>query len=57
MKSLVDLIDRAANDPEFLAAAVPADQLKTALGMTNASERQIAEALRARISHAHSGKQ
>jgi len=57
MKSLVDLIDRAAKDQDFLAAVVPADQLKTALGMPNASEREIAQTLQARISHAHSGKQ
>ena len=57
MKSLVDLIDRAAKDADFLAAAMPADQLKAALGMPNASERQIAQTLQARISHATHGKQ
>ncbi|HLH93707.1 MAG TPA: hypothetical protein VKW08_01175 [Xanthobacteraceae bacterium] len=57
MKSLVDLIDRAAKDPEFLAAALPAEQLKTALGMPSSSEHEIAQTLQARISHATHGKQ
>jgi hypothetical protein len=57
MKDLVDLIDRAAQDPDFLSRIVSPDQLKTELGMPNSSEREIAEALRARISHAHTGKQ
>jgi hypothetical protein len=57
MKNLVDLIDRAAQDPDFLSRIVSPDQLKTVLGMPNSSERDIAEALKARISHAHSGKQ
>ena len=57
MKSLVDLIDRAAKDPDFFAAAMPAEQLKAVLGMANSSEREIAQTLQARISHAHSCKQ
>jgi hypothetical protein len=56
MKDLVDLIDRAAKDPDFLARILSPDQLKTVLGMPNASERDIAETLSARISHAHAGK-
>jgi hypothetical protein len=56
MKSLVDLIDRAAKDPEFLAAALPADHMKTALGMPGSSDREIAQTLQARISHATHGK-
>ena len=56
MKDLVDLIDRAAQDPDFLSRILSPDQLKTVLGMPNSSEREIAEVLRARISHAHSGK-
>jgi hypothetical protein len=57
MKNLVDLIDRAANDPDFLSAVVPAGQLQTVLGMPKASQREIAQTLLARISHAHNGKQ
>ena len=57
MKNFVDLIDRAAKDPDFLSGILSPDQLKTVLGMPNASEREIAETLSARISHAHSGKQ
>ncbi len=56
MKNLVDLIDRAAKDPDFLSRVLSADQLKTVIGMPNASEREIAETLSARISHAHAGK-
>ena len=56
MKDLVNLIDRAAKDPDFLSRVMSADQLKSVLGMPNASEREIAETLRARISHAHAGK-
>jgi hypothetical protein len=56
MKSLVDLIDRAAKDPDFLAAALPADQLKTVLGMPHSSNREVAQTLQARISHATHGK-
>ena len=57
MKNFVELIDRAAKDPDFLTGILSPDQLKTVLGMPNASEREIAAALSARISHAHSGKQ
>jgi hypothetical protein len=57
MKDFVELIDRAAKDPDFLSGILSPDQLKAVLGMPNASEREIAEALSARISHAHSGKQ
>ena len=57
MKNHVDLIDRAANDPDFLSAVVPAGQLQTVLGMPKASQREIAQTLLARISHAHNGKQ
>ncbi len=57
MKDLVDLIERAAQDPEFLAATVPAEQLQSALGMQASSQREIAQALQARISHASHGKQ
>jgi hypothetical protein len=57
MRDLANLIDRAANDPDFLSRIVSPDQLKNVLGMPSSSEREIAEALRARISHAHSGKQ
>jgi hypothetical protein len=57
MKDLANLIDRAAADPDFLSRIVSPDQLKNVLGMPGSSEREIAEALRARISHAHSGKQ
>ena len=56
MNNLVDLIERAAKDPDFLSSVLSPDQLKTVLGMPNSSERQIAEALNARISHAHAGK-
>jgi len=56
MKDFVELIDRAAKDPDFLSRILSPDQLKTVLGMPNASGRDIAEALSARISHAHSGK-
>jgi hypothetical protein len=56
MNNLVDLIERAAKDPAFLSSVLSPDQLKSVLGMPNASERQIAETLKARISHAHSGK-
>ena len=56
MKDLVQLIDCAAKDPDFLSSVLSPDQLKTVLGMPNSSEREIAEVLRARISHAHSGK-
>ncbi len=55
MSNIADLIDRAAQDPEFLSAIVPADQLTSVLGMTD--QREIAETLRARIAHAHEGKQ
>jgi hypothetical protein len=57
MKDLVSLIERAAKDPDFLSATVPADQLKIVLGMPQASEREIAQSLQARISHATHGKQ
>jgi hypothetical protein len=57
MKDFTSLIDRAAQDPDFLARIVAPGELKTVLGMSNASEREIAETLQARISHAHSGKQ
>jgi hypothetical protein len=57
MKDLVNLIDRAAKDPDFLSRILSPDQLKNVLGMTGSSEREIAETLQARISHAHSGKQ
>jgi hypothetical protein len=56
MNNLVDLIERAAKNPAFLSSVLSPDQLKSVLGMPNASERQIAETLKARISHAHSGK-
>jgi len=54
MSDIADLIDRAAQDPEFLSAIVPADQLNAVLGI--ADTREIAETLRARIAHAHNGK-
>ena len=57
MKDLVNLIDRAAKDSDFLSRILSPDQLKNVLGMTGSSEREIAETLQARISHAHSGKQ
>jgi hypothetical protein len=57
MKDLVNLVERAANDPDFLSRVLSPDELKTVLGMPSSSEREIAEALTARISHAHSGKQ
>jgi len=57
MKNLVDLIERAARDPDFLAAVVPTEQLKAVLDMPGASEREIAQTLQARISHAAHGKQ
>jgi hypothetical protein len=56
MKDFVDLIEQAAKDPEFLSAAVPGDEIESVLGMPGASEREIVQALQARISHAH-GKQ
>jgi hypothetical protein len=56
MKDFVDLIERAAKDPEFLAAAAPADELKALFGMPRSSEREIVQALQARISHSR-GKQ
>ena len=55
MSDIADLIERAAQDPEFLSALVPADQLTAVLGI--ADQREIAETLRARIAHAHDGKQ
>ncbi len=57
MKDLANLIDRAAKDPDFLSRILSPDQLKNVLGMPGSSEREIAETLQARISHAHSGKQ
>jgi hypothetical protein len=57
MKDFVELIDRAAEDPDFLSRILSPAQLKTVLGMPDSSERDIVEALSARISHAHSGKQ
>ncbi|HEY4922042.1 MAG TPA: hypothetical protein VII40_18205 [Xanthobacteraceae bacterium] len=54
MSDIADLIDRAAQDPEFLSGIVPSDQLNAVLGTTDA--REIAETLRARIAHAHNGK-
>ncbi len=57
MTDMADLIDRAAKDPDFLSGIVSPDQLKSVLGMTESSPREIAETLRARIAHAHSGKQ
>jgi len=57
MKDFVELIDRAAEDPDFLSRILSPAQLKTVLGMPNSSERDIVEALSARISHANSGKQ
>jgi hypothetical protein len=56
MKGLMDLIERAAADPEFLSAELPADELNTVLGSPESSRREIVQALQARISHAH-GKQ
>jgi hypothetical protein len=56
MKNLVNLIERAAKDPDFLSGVLSPDELKTVLGMPNSSEREIAETLQARISHGHSGK-
>ena len=57
MTDIAELIDRAANEPELLSGLGAADQLKTVLGMTGSSRREIAETLRARIAHAHDGKQ
>jgi hypothetical protein len=57
MTDMVDLIERAANDPNFLSGVGSADQLKTVLGMPESSQREIAETLQARIAHAHGGKQ
>jgi hypothetical protein len=57
MNDLVDLIERAAKDPDFLARVLSPDQLKVVLGMPGSSQRDIAETLKARISHVHSGKQ
>ena len=57
MTDMVDLIERAANDPNFLADVGSTDQLKTVLGMPESSQREIAETLQARIAHAHGGKQ
>jgi hypothetical protein len=57
MTDIADLIDLAANDPDLLSGIVADDQLETVLGMTGASQREIAETLGARIAHAHSGKQ
>jgi hypothetical protein len=54
---MVDLIERAANDPSFLSDVVSTHQLKTVLGMPESSERQIAERLQARLAPAHGGKQ
>jgi hypothetical protein len=56
MNDLVNLIERAAKDPDFLARVLSPDQLKAVLGMSGSSEQEIAETLKARISHAHSGK-
>jgi hypothetical protein len=52
MKDLVELIERAAQDPDFLAATVPSEQLQAALGMQASAQPEIAQALQARISHA-----
>ena len=57
MTNMVDLIERAANDPNFLSDVVSADKLKTVLGMPKSSQREIAGTLQARIAHAHGGKQ
>jgi hypothetical protein len=57
MTNMVDLIERAANDPSFLSDVVSTHQLKTVLGMPESSQREIAETLQARIAHAHGGKQ
>jgi hypothetical protein len=57
MIDIAELINRAANEPDFLAGIVPADQLNTVLGMTETSRQEIAETLRARIAHGHFGKQ
>ena len=57
MTDMVDLIERAANDPSFLSDVVSTHQLKTVLGMPDSSQREIAETLQARIAHAHGGKQ
>ncbi len=56
MTDMADLIDRAATDPDVLSGFASTDQLKSVLGMTDSSPREIAETLRARIAHAHSGK-
>jgi hypothetical protein len=56
MTDLAKLIDRAASDPDFLSGIVSPDQLKSVLGLTASSPRDIAETLRARIAHAHAGK-
>jgi hypothetical protein len=57
MNDIMDLIERAANDPEFLSAARPAHELNAVLGSPESSEREIVQALQARISHATHGKQ
>jgi hypothetical protein len=51
MADIAELIDRAANDPNFLSNVVSGEQLKTVLGMPKSSQREIAETLRARIAH------
>jgi hypothetical protein len=52
MTDMVDLIERAANDPSFLSDVVSTHQLKTVLGMPESSQREIAETLHS-LDYAH----
>ena len=51
MTDMVELIKRAARDPEFLSGVASGEELKAAFNMRDSSERKIVETLRARIAH------
>jgi len=53
MTDMVELINRAARDPELLSGIAAPEQLKAVFNMRDASERRIVETLRARIAHVH----
>jgi len=69
MPEIIELVDRASRDPEFLqrlqqdpygtaeaeGVAVSHDELQKLLGLENASQEEVAEALQARLSFASKG--
>ena len=69
MPEILDLVDRASRDPEFLqrlqqdpygtaqeeGVDVSHDELQKLLGLENASQEEVAEALQARLSFASKG--